>query len=344
MTFLDALIAAAGTRRRIPLVAAWRAFQQTFPVEAFAGDARERLLHRLRLLASEGHITFPSERGTGWDRSARPALPNWVQRKRAEPDPTEFDPRSVPWAPELGFVMTLSCVDDPGDLLALQAFFAAGGARRIEVPIRERSVEIFGDEKRLDRLLRTQLFAPGRLHLSALRCFAMAPPLVAEDGPRESRGRPALVVENHNTWWSFCRWNSHSGAYASVVYGAGSAFGREAVAFLAERCRALDAPYATYFGDLDPDGLAIPARAAHHFVTAYGRELIPDARWYRLLLRRASVAPLPTAAPLSEASVSWLPESLHRDVLRHFREGRRVPQELVGTELLAREALFESEA
>ena len=63
------------------------------------------------------------------------------------------------------------------DLLKLQEFFAHGGRAKEFIPIKERSLEIFGDEKRLDALRTTILFSEGRLTLEQLCCFAVAEPL-----------------------------------------------------------------------------------------------------------------------------------------------------------------------
>lgn len=336
MTLFEAILGEAGARRKVDRTALWRAFRTAHPVEALAGDGRERLLSRLTELAAQGRIELPSPRGSGWDRSAKPALPEWVRLPGPGEAPAQLDPLAVPWAPELSFVPSLGRIDWPAELLAIQAFFASGGRQRPPVPMRERSVQIFGDEKRLERLLATPLFAEGRLSLEALRCFSMAPPLVFEPGPEGSRGRAVLVVENHHTWWSFCRWNARTGAYAAVVYGAGGAFGRDVVAFLAERCRALDAPHVVYFGDLDPDGLRIPARAATQLAPPHALAVLPADRWYRTLLLCAEGAGLPVGAPLreDEEALSWLPSALVQPVRAHLRAGRRLPQELVGTEVL----------
>ncbi len=337
MTLLDGLILEAGGRRKLDRSALWRAFRAAHPIEATSGEARERLVVRLSALAAEGRLVLPAPTGAGWDRSARPPLPEWVRLPSPPETPIELDLLTVPWAPELGFVPSLGRIDRPADLLALQAFFASGGRTRPIVPMRERSVQLFGDEKRLERLLYTSIFGEGRLDLAKLRCFAMAPPLVYEDGPLGSHGRPVLVIENHHTWWSFCSWNARVGDYAAVVYGAGGGFGRDAVAFVAERCRVLDAPHVGYFGDLDRDGLVIPWRAATSFAPAHGLRILPEARWYRLLLRRADDVLLPTGTAQPEEGLDWLPEGLRGPVREHFRAGRRIPQELVGSEQLAGE-------
>jgi hypothetical protein len=343
VTLLDALVQEAGGRRKLDRTAMWRAFRAAHPVEATSGEARERLVARLTALAADARLVLPAPTGSGWDRSARPPLPEWVLLPAPPEAAVGLDPLSVPWAPELGFVPSLGRIDRPSDLLALQRFFSTGGRTRTVVPMRERSVQLFGDEKRLERLLYTPLFGEGRLDAAKLRCFPMAPPSVYEDGPLGSRGRPVLVVENHHTWWSFCRWNAAVGEYAAVVYGAGGGFGRDAVAFVAERCRALDAPHADYFGDLDREGLAIPLRASTNFVPADGPRILPAKRWYQRLLERANDVELPTGIALSEEGLEWLPRELRPEVEEHFRAGRRIPQELVGTEELVREERSDGE-
>lgn len=337
MNLLDALVEGARGKRRIERADVWRAFQRIHPAEATAGDARERLVARLRALAADGRLSLPAETGRNWDHSARPAFPEWVLLPRpAEPSPTA-DVKAVPWAPELAFVLNLPKVEHVDALLVIQRFLASGGRNRPLVPMRERSVQLFGDEKRLDRLVRTPLFGEGRLSLHLLRCFSMAPPLAIEKGPAGSDGRPVLVVENHHTWWSFCRWNAREGEYAGVAYGAGGAFGRQSVEFLSERCREWGAPFVLYFGDLDREGLEIPLRAVQ-YAKQHDLRILPDRRWYARLLDRAADAPLPIGTPMAvEDVLCWLPEDLQEDVRLRFEEGVRVPQELVGAEELESE-------
>lgn len=64
---------------------------------------------------------------------------------------------------------------------------------RALVPAKERSLEIFGDEKRLDQMCKAGMLM-GKLPLSALGCFQVAAPLPYRLA--DARGKPALVVEN----------------------------------------------------------------------------------------------------------------------------------------------------
>ncbi len=337
MSLLEAFVEASRGRRRLKRVDIWRAFQGAHPIEAAGVDARERLVARLSALAAAGQLKLPAETGSNWDRSAQPAFPEWVLLPQAPQLSPSFDAKAVPWAPELAFVLSLPKVDHGGALLSIQKFLSSGGRSRQLVPMRERSVQLFGDEKRLERLVRTPLFGEGRLTLKVLRCFSMAPPLAFEKGPEGSEQRPVLVVENHHTWWSFCQWNAREGEYAAVAYGAGSAFGRQAVEFLSERCREWGSPFVLYFGDLDREGLEIPLRAAE-YAERHSLQILPATRWYARLLERADTAQLPEDEPLAtEEALGWLPEELRELVRQHFEAGVRVPQELVGTETLESE-------
>ena len=151
-----------------------------------------------------------------------------------------------------------------------------------------------------------------------------------------TNGRPCLVLENHHTWWSFCRWNERVGEYSAVVYGAGGGFGREAVAFLHEHCRSWKTEVAEYFGDLDREGLTIPWRAATRFAPSDGVRLVPATRWYALLLERAEGVSLPCgpAIVVEDEVLRWLPGDLRARAQGWLDRGARLPQELVGTEQL----------
>jgi hypothetical protein len=64
---------------------------------------------------------------------------------------------------------------------------------RPTVPMRERSLELFGDEKRLDRLATTRVFASGALTLDLLRCHSVSIPFASQwvPGVADPRGNGA---------------------------------------------------------------------------------------------------------------------------------------------------------
>jgi hypothetical protein len=85
------------------------------------------------------------------------------------------------------------------DLAVINAWLARGGPNGTVLPLRERSYDIFDDEKRLDLLVGGVLFRPGRLTLERLGATVVHPPFVAErisrgDGPPDRREPQHLVV------------------------------------------------------------------------------------------------------------------------------------------------------
>ena len=95
----------------------------------------------------------------------------------------------------------------------------------------------------------------GKLPLSVLGCFQVSAPLPYR--PAAAPGRPVLVLENKDTYWSFGEWNTTANYFSAVVYGGSEAF-QSTGAALAQTMREVQAGHALYFGDLDPKGFAFP--------------------------------------------------------------------------------------
>jgi len=332
--FIAALRERANRRKRVSIEIVWDAFRAS--VRGFTGDAEARphLAALLAELEKDGALSLPNTKRR-WDRSVAPALPHWVElaipTDAGDPSRTN-DHRSIAWPAEMVFVSDLRTVSNLDELLSIRSFLAEGGAERPAVPIRERSVELFGDEKRLDALVKGSLFRPGRLTLDLLRCREVAPPLTfqAADG---SPGATALILENLHTYDSFRRYNQLARAYRVVAYGHGSEF-HATVADVPRLCDELDVTDVEYFGDLDERGLAI-AVSANAWLTARGRRLQPARRWYKELLDRAEEVGLPgPRIQLERHLIAWLPDELRDRTLKLVTGGCRAPQELIGWERL----------
>lgn len=256
-------------------------------------------------------------------------------------DVTEADPSAatlagVVWQPELAFLGIARVAVAAADLLRLNEFLATGGREHPLVPIKERSLELFGDEKRLDALLATALFRPDRLSLAALRCEVVGEPLGWRRGPKP--GGPVLIIENAATWHSYCRWNEACGQFSAVVYGKGFV-AAESVRYLAEIFRELGGPCAVeYFGDLDPPGLLIPYRASV-LAREFGLPPIGPHLWsYRCLLELGHGQETDYEGDaVNPAALAWLGE-LAGPVAALFAAGKRLAQERVGWEFLQRQS------
>jgi hypothetical protein len=337
--FLLRLHEIAAGRKRIAAVDYRKVFAEMCPTLP-PPDARTKLAGWLSLLAETDEILLPRGRRL-YDRSGSGDLPAWVELARPEElhEPLPIDPEGFAWAPELRFACR---VRDPRQLhilLRVQRFLAEGGRLRPLVPLKERSVDLFGKEKRLDVLRNSALFQPGLLSFELLRCFPLPPPLVWETAATGDLHRPVLVLENHSTYYSFAMWNRTRACYAAVVYGDGDAF-KGSAAGLVEVVRSIpwDGRF-YYFGDIDPEGLLIPLAASAVLATADLPTLAAHRACYRRLLNRATTVPLPSGEELDfhQESRNWLGDELAPDVEAYFRRGVRLPQELVGSEELAKD-------
>ena len=268
-----------------------------------------------------------------WDGAALPALPRWVKLPRDTVSEEKPDLRAFPWAPELGFLTTIRIFVPLADLQKLQNFFADHGRERENVPIKERSLEIFGDEKRLDQLLRgSALFGDRRLTLATLRCFTVPEPLPWKAGP-DTAG-PILVVENAATWDSFRRWNAERKLFSAVIYGCGNRF-MDSVESLRDVFADLGGPRRVlYFGDLDPQGLRIPQHASEQAREAGLPPIEPHLWSYRRLLERgAGRSQTWDGEAPADTRCDWLGD-LAGSARELFGRRQRLAQELVGWEFL----------
>jgi hypothetical protein len=234
-----------------------------------------------------------------------------------------------PWRAELAWAGELRPTLAEFEVIrSVQEFLRTGGGRRTLVAHRERSLELFGDEKALDRLVQGRLFAEGRLSLALLRCRWAPPPLAYQ---RIGPGSIALVVENASAWHSCLATARPAGPIGIVAYGAGRAFEASAAALAkAEGITAI-----RYAGDLDAAGLAIPiacdgARAVHGIPP-----VLPAAVLWWLPLERAKPRPATRVDPdVATELASWLPPDLQARAAALLIDGMRLPQEAVSVEVL----------
>ena len=215
--FWDALLTTHSRRTRFALEHLLEVFRQTFPHRHSDTDTRSVLATLLSELEQAGAIRLPNKANRrAYDHSERTPLPKHVLRCNR---PNRIKSSSLVWRPELAFASEFGSSLQT-ELLAIQEWLRNGGTTTTFVALRERSVEIFGDEKRLDSLLGSQLFAPGRLTLELLRCYLPTVPIYVVSAPANGASRPLLVVENHTTFDTLCRWNEKQQRYSAIAFGA----------------------------------------------------------------------------------------------------------------------------
>jgi hypothetical protein len=314
----------------------WELFALSSPDVAREAAKRQLLVDALSELEAAGQLSIPKGRGS-WDRTGHPPLPRFVRRiVDRVPSTAVRDRLRYPWVPALAWAASERLTTSQREaLMAVSAWLTRHPHPPEPLPHRERSLEIFGHEKRLDELFATPLFGSEKLTLDLLAAYVVHPPFVWRP-VLGAAGAELLVIENHNTFDSVCRALAHHVAagvacpFRFVAYGAGNAF-EASVAYIAGLDPVPDR--VRYFGDLDTEGAAIPARASSRAAAADLPPVEPHFGLYRLLLARGTPQPA-SAAPVSTA---WLGE-LRAEVDAVFASGYRLAQEWVNISVLRRDA------
>jgi len=307
-----------------------------------SAEARNEAFRDARALESASVIKLRTERYRPYQIervivpfAAEPSLRELFSAELPGKPEASFDPASIAWSPKLAFVTESRIGIAPEDLLKLNTFLFNHHGPRPVVPIKERSLEIFGDEKRLDALLSTSLFRNGRLELkNDLHCELVGEPLGWKRGPAEASARPIIVIENAGTWHSYCRWNGERRFFSTVVYGCGNRFA-DGVHYLADIFTELGgARRVFYFGDLDPQGLLIPLEASGRAQGAGLPPIEPHLWSYRQLLKvGAGRGQTWDGEPPSPSLCDWL-QSLAEPAQRLFADNHRLAQEHISWEYL----------
>lgn len=325
------------TQRRIGQTTVFEAFDQACPGTAGTTQGRPFLSALLDELADHHLVNLPRGRD-GWDY-AQPPLPRWLRLPAPPKAETTSAPVTAPalWRRELSWAraekLTATQIEVLKTINRWLRDTDGDHDRRTVVPMRERSLEIFGDEKRLDALIATTLFAPRRLTLATLCAERIPPPLAYE---RLGDGGIILVIENSDTFETVSTLLAGDcGRVGYVAFGGGHAF-EASVARIARLDGITDI---AYYGDLDDDGLRIPQRA-NAAATASGLPPIRPAHGlYQLLLQQDVRGPAPRPVePLdAERRVSWLSTTVRRSIADILTAGTRLAQEATGTLLLRRD-------
>lgn len=314
------------------------ALRRSAPSLAVGIQSRKRVKEALLELGAAGFVRLPQGSDL-WENSVGESLPIkiWLLWPKNSGEKMRVESS---WAPALAFLSGISLPESVFiNARAIETFFLGSQEEMQIVPIKERSLEIFGDEKKLERVLKGSLFGPGKLDLERdLRCRIVKSPLLGEIGPSSPIKRSVLVIENFSTYHSFCEWNKVSGEYQGIFYGAGQAFlGADISVFADDNQNPGWNGMIEYFGDLDGEGLRIPLEASKTF----DFPVVPAVRWYRHLIARHEIGRLHIVMShpgrCSENELGWLSDtSLIEKVQKLFNDGMRLPQEAIGINFLSR--------
>lgn len=328
---LAVAVEAAG-RRGLSLAEVWEVAQSADPELAWTPGRRQQLSTTLNGLADQAIITWAAGR-SAMDTTGSPPLPKRV-RTTAINTPTKTTRPTVPtvWRPELERVHHLERPrpDELGALHAINTWLRDRPASTTPIPLRERSWEIFGDEKRLDRLITSRLFRDRVVTLELLDAFVVHPPFVHQ---RLAASGDILICENHQTYHSALTvlTSGDRNGFAIVGYGAGNQF-PAAVSYVEDLNVGGDV---IYFGDLDADGLRIAGAAAVEAERLGICRVRPATGLYQVMLSSPVTARSPAIRPEQASElVVWLDASTRDTAAALLTSGHRIPQEAVTARMM----------
>jgi hypothetical protein len=286
------------------------------------GGQREALKAVLDELRENGLVEFPKSPQL-WDKGALPHLPLWVNKLRPVRQVTDVS--GVIWSPELAFLAE-QVIREDSPWVKIDAWFKKYRGKNLALkPVRERSLDIFGDEKALDRMTVLTPFKQGQINLGTLGCFYVPEPIPWKPGPPGSCCFSGLCVENATTFDTLCRFNSEAGYWAFVAYGRGNQF-VSMTDGLVSVVKEYGHDRVQYFGDIDHEGIEIVARSEKKLNEA-GVSICLDQRLYRLLLSVGRVRPSKTGGNLSPAAARQLAEADLLVLQDMFSRQQRIAQE-----------------
>lgn len=325
-------------RARVESAQVMQVFAEVVPHLRGRADAREELIRLLAVLEASGALVLPKGED-GYDRVQIPPLPRWVKLVRPEKGVGPLGrAREVPWHPALAFVRKLPQLSSSQleALEAIQAFLAAARPDEPVLTVRERSLLLFGDDKRLENLAQGALFRPGRISWALLRCRPVHAPFVHKD---LGTGTVALIIENKDTFWSAVEaLGSAGGPVRWVIYGAGEMIVQSLASMAEWHCRP---SRLLYFGDVDAKGLAIVQRAQGTAEVEKLPALEPASPLYQPLVARAQMTECRlegnrVSGADAQRLAAWLPLALQPIVVLALQQGWRWPQEFVTARDIAR--------
>lgn len=317
---------------------------ERFPQLQANGEAYRLLGEAIDMLEEAGVVTKP--KGTKlYDHHTHRQYPLPVHvtrvaaRKRRERE-------SVAWHPLLAGADGVTNRDRRAMLMEINRYLIERPEGLLEtIPAQERSLMIFGADKRLSSFSGISLPGGGTLTRADLGFKPSEPPLAyaAFPGSRQAEG---LVVENSATYDSFCAWTASVGRFRAIVFGGGNSL-LKAPNRLEEIALRHGLKAWRYFGDVDAEGLRIPAVLAERNAEAGMVPVLPLGAAYSWLVRHGRFVPEEHVSKTAderrkwgtfrEKALRWIgDDEVVRAVDESVRSGTLIPQEWLGGDVLAK--------
>lgn len=319
-------------RRTIPQTALWNAFSAAYSDLPSGPERRAWLLTVLEELAERGEIQLPVRHGKLWDRTSEIVLPTNITLLLPAADlAAALQWRQFPWHPSLQWVLQLRSLaaDQFAFLMRVNEGLVEGWFAQPEC-FKYRSLQLTGDEKRLESLLKGGLFSSGCLTLEMLGCEPDALPLATE----LLSSQPTMLVFENAAPFMLAR-SIAAGTLPQEIgrlaYGAGKQV-LKAVPYFSMIEPAIKE--VLYVGDLDAEGQKIAADLQRLSKTV---AVQPAHKFHRTMLESATKLRFPDGWPVkddqplsvSESVISILDPVVARKVSTLIAAGRRIPEEVL---------------
>ena len=323
-------------------------FAEAFPGRPQGAEERRWFLEALRALEARRVVRLPAETGARWNTTFAPAVPTSVDLAVAGEPSSARAWKAFPWHPTLSWIANLIHlpIEHERFLLKVHEGLVNGWFSR-SAPLKYRSIQLTGDEKRLGLLAKSALFGEGRLTLDLIGCLQEIPPLAWAS---VSDNQAAIIFENAGPF-SVAR--DVLGQMATSPYGIIAYGGGNGLLTSLPHLRSIGRPVGIihYVGDLDLAGLEIalaardvarrhglpeilPAPGAHLKMLASARALGASNGWKTASMNRHRPERLDTA-------LKFLPEDARLLARPIITARNRVPEEVLGPDELL--DLFQSQ-
>lgn len=328
-----------GQRRTVPQETLWTAFVAVYDDLPSGPERRTWLMAVLEELALRGDIRLPVRHGTRWDRTSIVALPMAISIMAPQ---SSVDPRmqwrQFPWHPNLQWVFQLRSLS-PDQFVFLKRVnegLVEGWFEQQEC-FKYRSLQLTGDEKRLETLLKGTLFGPGCLTLEMLGCLPEALPLAVE----QLSSNPRMLVFENAAPFMLARSilaRTTRPRVGRLAWGAGTQI-LKAVRYLSTI-----RPQATeilYVGDLDAAGVKIAADLQR---TSTMVPVRPATQFHQAMIESAARLgaddgwPVKDEQPcnVSDSVIGFLEPEIQRKVATMIMRRRRIPEEVLSHSAMIR--------
>lgn len=327
-------------RRRIEGPTLWSLFAQAFPGRPQGAEERRWFLSALEELESRKIIRLPAPKGNRWDTAFAPPVPSSVDLAVTADQPSARAWRTFPWHQRLTWVTRLSqlAADQERFLLKIHEGLVNGSFTR-KAPLKYRSLQLTGDEKKLSLMLRNGLFGEDRLSLDLIGCFQEIPPLAWAS---VSDSSATIIFENAGPFSVSLEvlGQMKTPPYGIVAYGGGNS-----VLAALPHLRLIGRPISKlhYVGDLDLAGLeiALSAQEVAYRVGLPALVAAPGAHMKMLSSAKAlgnaggwkASAPGPIPDRLDRA-LQFLPVHVREYARSVIASKNRVPEEVLGPDEL----------